>query len=360
MFEQLHVIIPAGGAGTRLWPLSRRSRPKFLLDLDGSGRSLLQATVERLEPVAASISIVTGGTHRDGVLEQLPDFSTHAQGERTVVIEPSGRDSMAAIGLAAYVIRGRFGDDAIIGSFAADHLIARPELLLQAVDAAASAAAEGFVTTIGITPTGPSMAYGYIQPSLPLTASPGAERVLTFVEKPDAQTAARYVDEGFVWNAGIFIMKAGTLVSHLARLMPDMHKRLSDIAHAWGSDDYEDVLAENWPHLTKIAIDHAIAEPVAADGRVAVVRAHPDLGWTDLGDFAALASLSSQMGDATRIDAHRAYVFNRTSQSVAVVGVSDVAIALTQDAVLVTRLDRAQDVKKVVDDLNDSGQQLLL
>jgi len=125
--SDLHVIIPAGGAGTRLWPLSRRRRPKFLLDLVGTGRTLLQGTVDRLASAASSVTIVTGQAHRDGVLAQLPEFASSQ--ERTLLIEPSGRDSMAAIGLAAYVVRERFGDDAIVGSFAADHLIARPELL---------------------------------------------------------------------------------------------------------------------------------------------------------------------------------------------------------------------------------------
>ena len=160
--SDLHVIIPAGGAGTRLWPLSRRRRPKFLLDLAGTGRTLLQGTVDRLEESASSVTIVTGQAHRDGVLAQLPEFAS--SDDRTLLIEPSGRDSMAAIGLAAYVVRERFGDDAIVGSFAADHLIARPELLRSAVETAIGAAREGYVVTIGLTPTEASTAYGYIAP----------------------------------------------------------------------------------------------------------------------------------------------------------------------------------------------------
>ena len=129
----LHVIIPAGGAGTRLWPLSRRARPKFLLDVTGSGRTLLQATVDRMAASASSVTIVTGAAHREGVLEQLPEFAS--RDDRTLLVEPSGRDSMAAIGLAAYVVRARSGDDAVVGSFAADHVVARPDLLERAVAA---------------------------------------------------------------------------------------------------------------------------------------------------------------------------------------------------------------------------------
>ena len=368
--SDLHVIIPAGGAGTRLWPLSRRRRPKFLLDLAGTGRTLLQGTVDRLEETASSVTIVTGRAHRDGVLDQLPEFAS--SDERTLLIEPSGRDSMAAIGLAAYVVRERFGDDAIVGSFAADHLIARPELLREAVATAIDAARDGYVVTIGLTPTEASTAYGYIAPGPALggdhaegsAARRVARRVAEFVEKPDAQTAARYVSQGYLWNAGMFIMSAGVLASHLARLMPDLHARLETIARAWGTDSFERTLEENWPHLTKIAIDHAIAEPVAADGGVAVIPADAQIGWTDLGDFEALTSIAAaagRLGEAIRVESDGAAVYGaEDGPLVALVGVPDVAVALTADAVLVTRLDRAQSVKAVVDTLAERGRSDLL
>ena len=369
------MIIPAGGAGTRLWPLSRRRRPKFLLDLAGTGRTLLQGTVDRLEELASSVSIVTGQAHRDGVLAQLPEFAS--SDDRTLLIEPSGRDSMAAIGLAAYVVHERFGDDAIVGSFAADHLIARPELLCDAVETAIGAARDGYVVTIGLTPTEASTAYGYIAPGPALNggdeagtadAECGARRVAEFVEKPDAGTAARYVAAGYLWNAGMFIVSAGVLASHLARLLPDMHARLETIARAWGTPAFEETLAENWPHLTKIAIDHAIAEPVAADGGVAVVPADAELGWTDLGDFEALTGIVAEagnLGEALRVDSDGAAVFASLGDDsegplVALVGVPDVALALTPDAILVTRRDRAQSVKAVVDQLAEQGRSDLL
>ena len=369
--SDLHVIIPAGGAGTRLWPLSRRRRPKFLLDLAGTGRTLLQGTVDRLAESASSVTIVTGAAHRDGVLAQLPEFASSQ--DRTLLIEPSGRDSMAAIGLAAYVVRERFGEDAIVGSFAADHLIARPELLRSAVETAIDAARQGYVVTIGLTPTEASTAYGYIAPGPALTdgsgeadAERGARRVAEFVEKPDAETAARYVSAGYLWNAGMFIMSAGVLASHLARLMPDLHARLETIARTWGTPAFEATLEENWPHLTKIAIDHAIAEPVAADGGVAVVPADAQLGWTDLGDFEALTGIAAAaggLGEAIRVDSEGAAVYGTTGEEgplVALVGVPDVAVALTPDAILVTRIDRAQSVKAVVDTLAQSGRSDLL
>ena len=145
--NRLHVIIPAGGVGSRLWPLSRKDRPKFLLDLRMSGKSLLQETIDRLAPIAASFTIVTGRAHEQAVRAQIP------QGlDVTVLVEPQGRDSMPAIGLAAYVIRQRFGDEAPIASFAADHAITHPQVLLDCVERALEVAQKGYVVTIGLRP----------------------------------------------------------------------------------------------------------------------------------------------------------------------------------------------------------------
>lgn len=359
MSADLHVIIPAGGAGTRLWPLSRRSRPKFLLDLTGAGRSLLQATVDRMAPVAASVTIVTGVAHRNGVLEQLPEFGDPAREDRRLVIEPSPRDSMPAIGLATYLVRERFGEDALVGSFAADHVIARPDLLDEALVAAQVAAGRGFVTTIGITPTAASTAYGYIKPGAVLDGGP-ARAVERFVEKPDAPTAAAYVDAGYLWNAGMFVMAAGTLAGHLRDSDPAMHEGLSRIAAAWGGAGGEQVLDREWPGLRKIAIDHAIAEPVAAAGGVAVVPAGADLGWSDLGDFEALGELTADEGEAVRVDAPSNRVYSTSGQTVSLVGVSDLVVVVTPDAVMVTRPGAAQDVKRVVDELREEGRTDLL
>lgn len=188
--------------------------------------------------------------------------------------------------------------------------------------------------------------------------------VRSFVEKPDEETAKQYCEQGYLWNAGMFIMSAGVLASHLARLMPDLHARLETIARAWGTDSFERTLEENWPHLTKIAIDHAIAEPVAADGGVAVIPADAQIGWTDLGDFEALTSIAAaagRLGEAIRVESDGAAVYGaEDGPLVALVGVPDVAVALTADAVLVTRLDRAQSVKAVVDTLAERGRSDLL
>ena len=206
--KPIHAIIPAGGAGTRLWPLSRRERPKFLLDLTGAGRTLLQGTVARLEPVAATTTIVTGTAHVEAVAAQLPGVPAES-----ILAEPSPRDSMAAIGLAAAVIAHRHGPGAVVGSFAADQTIADEAAFTGAVRQAAALAEEGWLVTIGIEATHPSTAFGYIRSGEP-TGVPGAPDgrvVLGFTEKPDAATAAEYLATGeYRWNAGMFVVRSGT------------------------------------------------------------------------------------------------------------------------------------------------------
>lgn len=215
---KLHAIIPAGGVGARLWPLSRRAQPKFLIDLTGAGRSLLQATVDRLAPLTEQTLIVTGSAHEAAVRDQVPGAD--------VVVEPSMRGTMGAIGLAAAIIQRTHGD-VVVGSFAADHLIQDDEAFQDAVRAAIASAEAGYVVTIGITPESPSTAYGYIHAGSDMTGSDGKDddgaptspqrvptlAVESFVEKPDASTAAAYLESGeYFWNAGMFVAKASVLL----------------------------------------------------------------------------------------------------------------------------------------------------
>ncbi|WP_129338101.1 mannose-1-phosphate guanylyltransferase [Cellulomonas endophytica] len=355
-----HAVVPAGGAGTRLWPLSRAGHPKFLLDLTGTGRTLLQATVDRLAPLAGpgGVLVVTGAKHAAAVAEQLPEV-----GEADVLAEPSPRDSMAAIGLAAAVLLERHGPDAVLGSFAADHVITDDDLFRRAVRDGVEGARAGYVVTIGITATEPSTAFGYVRAgaSLGLEAAPSVRHVVGFTEKPDAGTAAEYLATGeYRWNAGMFLVRAATLLEHLATQLPTLHDGLRRIAAAWDGPDREAVLAEVWPGLTKIAIDHAIAEPVAAAGGVAVVPG--DFGWDDVGDFASLAGLLAAraggaaavtLGDEALVQrvgaAQDAFVVPGTGRTVSVVGVPDAVVVDTPDAVLVTTRAQAQAVKAAVD-----------
>ena len=346
VIENFHAVIPAGGAGTRLWPLSRAAKPKFLLDLTGGGRTLLQQTWDRLEPLvgASNIHIVTGPGHAAAVAQQLPDLAP-----ANLLVEPSPRDSMAAIGLAAAVIE-RANPGAVIGSFAADHVIHDDEGFRSSVTQAVAAAVAGKVCTIGITATRPSTSFGYIEAgdSLGLDAAPDAREVTRFVEKPDEDTARGYVETGhFWWNAGMFVMSAEVLLGHLADLHADMYVRLTAIAHAWTTDERKSLLDAQWPGLRKIAIDHAIAEPVAAVGGVAVVPGSFD--WDDLGDFAALDALgdnaAATQDNVQFIDAD-GLVISTKGRAISVIGIPDVIVVDTGDALLVTTKEHAQRVKE--------------
>ena len=356
-------VVPAGGAGTRLWPLSRVGAPKFLHDLTGTGRTLLQGTIDRLAPLAGpdGVIVVTGAVHEQAVRAQLP-----ALGPGAVIAEPSPRDSMAAIGLAAAVLAEREGD-VVLGSFAADHVIEGAGFA-EAVRQGVLAAQAGYVTTIGIAATGPSTAFGYIElgESLGIADAPGACHVAGFTEKPDAQTAAGYLATGrYRWNAGMFLVRVDVLLSHLARLQPTLHDGLRRIAAAWDTERRSEVLAEVWPGLTKIAIDHAIAEPVAAQGGVAVVPG--DFRWDDIGDVASLRDMLpgephvlGPAQDVLTVDADGALVVATGGRLVTVLGLTDVVVVDTPDALLVTTRDRAQDVKAIVDAVRARGRTELL
>ena len=372
----IHAIIPAGGAGTRLWPLSRRRRPKFLLDLTGAGRSLLQDTVERLAPVTATTTVVTGVAHIAAVADQLPGIPRD-----NLLAEPSPRDSMAAIGLAAAVIAHRHGRDAVVGSFAADQTIADEAAFADAVRQAAALARAGWVVTIGIEATGPSTAFGYIHSggAVGVAGAPDGRRVLGFTEKPDAATATAYLAAGdYRWNAGMFVTRAGVLLDHLAVRRPDLAAGIGAIGAAWSTPAREEVLASLWPGLEAISIDRAIAEPVAAQGGVAVVPAA--MGWDDVGGFDALSELvpgrtrgkaagvavlddsagAGPAADVTAVDSPGALAASTTGRKVVLLGVPGAIVVDTPDALLVTAPERAQAVKGVVDGLRAEGRDDLL
>lgn len=365
-----HAVVPAGGAGTRLWPLSRQGAPKFLHDLTGTGRTLLQGTVDRLLPLTGpeGVLVVTGVRHAEAVAAQLPEL-----GAGQVVAEPSPRDSMAAIGLAAAVLAERHGPEVVLGSFAADHVIDDLDRFWSAVTEGVAAARAGYVVTIGIAATEPSTAFGYIRAAdaLGVPDAPSARHVAGFTEKPDAETAAAYLATGdYRWNAGMFLVQAGVLLDHLAAQLPPLAAGLRTIAAAWDDPERRDaVLAEVWPGLTKIAIDHAIAEPVAAAGGVAVVPG--DFTWDDVGDFASLGTMlpalgvdgGRTLGDEAlvqRIDAPGALVVPGDGRTVTVLGIPDAVVVDTADALLVTTTAHAQAVKGAVDGWRSRGRDDLL
>jgi len=349
-------VVPAGGAGTRLWPLSRSSSPKFLHDLTGEGRTLLEQTHDRLVPLVEDrFLVVTGRPHEQAVRAQLPTLRPDA-----VLAEPTPRDSMAAIGLAAAILErqaAETGEDVVMGSFAADHVISDPAAFHRTVAHAVAAAKEDWLVTIGIEPTFPSSAFGYIRQGESLPGHEQALVVEAFVEKPSVSVAGEYVASGhYRWNAGMFVVRPGVLLDLLAAQSPDFAAALRELAAA------PDRLDELWPTLPKIAIDHAVAEPAAAAGRVATVPG--SFGWDDVGDYDSLATLLGDpekcnvLGDPGLVLSQQStgLVVPASGRVIAVIGLDDVVVVDTPDGLLVTSRERAQDVKAVVAELKDQGR----
>lgn len=366
--EDFYAVIPAGGIGSRLWPLSRADAPKFLHDLTGSGQTLLRDTWDRLEPLAGRdrIAVVTGRAHRAAVERELPGIP-----DRNVFLESEPRDSSAAIGLAAAILSRR-EPDVVIGSFAADHVIRGMQVFDWAVRQAVATAREGYICTIGIPPVEPSVGFGYIKKAgeLVVDGAPEAALVERFVEKPDLETAKSYfADRSYLWNAGMFITRADVLLAELAQNEPELHAGLLELAEAWDDRDARGPVVDRvWPELKKIAIDYSVAEPAAEKGRLAVIPGHFD--WDDVGDFASLAKLNSHgrgndlaiLGENARIlaDAASGIVVSQTNRVISLIGVKDIVVVDTPDALLVTTSEHAQRVKGVVDALKVNGRSEVL
>ncbi|CAB4583452.1 unannotated protein [freshwater metagenome] len=359
--SNFYAIIPAGGVGSRLWPLSRADEPKFLHDLAGTGNSLLVDTWNRLTPIAGNnIVVVCGVAHKATVTEELPQLNAV-----DLILEPSPKDSTAAIALAAAVLVRR-NPDAIIGSFAADHVIADDRRFGNAVREAIATALAGYIVTIGIRPTEPSTAFGYIETgaALAIDGAPHARSVSKFVEKPKLDVAIDYVDgDRHLWNAGMFIARASVLLDELRTHRPDVAEPVEAIADAWDSPERDETVARLWPTIPKVAIDYAIAEPAAEAGKLAVIPG--EFHWDDIGDFAALARLHNHgranvlvtLGENTRVlnEGASGLVVSQTSRLISVVGVKDIVIVDTPDALLVTNSTNAQRVKSIVESIRAMG-----
>jgi mannose-1-phosphate guanylyltransferase len=361
--DRFYSVIPAGGVGSRLWPLSRADAPKFLHDLTGSGQTLLRDTWDRLAPLSGSdrIMVVTGRAHRAAVEEQLPELE-----DLNVVLESEPKDSSAAIGLAAAILLKR-EPDVIIGSFAADHVIGNQPRFRRSVIEAVAAADEGYISLIGITPTEPAIGFGYIHygAAMEIEGAPHAMKVDRFVEKPDIETAEAYVADGtYLWNASMFITRADVLLKQLGESEPELLAGLTELADAWDTPRRGAVVDKVWPGLKKIAIDYTVAEPAAAAGKTVVIPG--DFAWDDVGDFASIAKIHSHgrksdlaiLGEGARVlaDSSTGVVISQGKRLISLIGVTDIVVVDTDDALLVTTTQNAQRVKSVVDALKLSGR----
>ena len=361
---RIHPVIMAGGSGTRFWPLSRRNRPKQFLALAGDA-PLLAATVERLPPLAPidRVLVVCGPVHARAVRRMLPELP-----KENLLVEPCARNTAPCVGLAALHVAER-DPQGIMAMLPADHHIGRPAAFRDALAAAAHVAEDGDIVTVGIRPSRPETGYGYLKLGrrLPVKGKPkkGLEphKVERFVEKPDASTARRYLADGdYLWNSGIFVFRADVILEEIRRAMPDLARALGEIAADLGTSAYRRTLARVFPGCPATSIDYGVMEK---SDRIAVVPA--DFGWSDVGSFAALAEVRSAdargnvaEGEALIFDGKDNVVLAQPARPVAVIGLDDVIVVDAGDAVLVCRRDRAQDVRKAVEELTRRGRQEVL
>jgi mannose-1-phosphate guanylyltransferase len=347
-------VILAGGSGERFWPLSRRAKPKQFLTLDGGNRSLLQATADRLEPLAQhgidNVHVVTSQMHQALILEHLPELPLE-----NLIVEPYARDTAAAAVLLAILrIVKTQGENAIIGIFPADHRIGDPLEFQSAVQTAIQAAHETpAIVTIGMTPEYPATGYGYIEAGQQQTEH--VYHAKRFVEKPNLEVAETYLTQGgFYWNAGMFIFRASVMLEAFKHHAPDLLEALQNVPDRFA-------LKAAFETIRKVSIDYAILEPSSLEGRVLVVPAQ--FQWDDLGDWNALARLlqgehhNVAVGHHVGFDTSGEIVYTTAGDDLIVtLGLTDVLIVRDGKVTMVAHKDRTQDIKKLVERLKQTPE----
>jgi mannose-1-phosphate guanylyltransferase len=349
-----HALIIAGGSGTRLWPMSRAGTPKQLIPFI-NGKSLLSLAWDRLEGLVDSAQrwICAGETHRAAVHAGLPGLAADR-----FLGEPEGRDTLNALAYASAII-ARVDPEALIGVFTADQLIEPAERFRQIVAEGYAFAEQspGVLVTFGISPTFPATGYGYLR--LGAEHRGAARRVSEFKEKPDLETATRWVAEGpasFLWNSGMFVFSAAGFLDCVRRYEPACHAAVSRIAEAWGTSGFSSRLAAEYPRLEKISVDFAVMEPASRDPAVSLVALPMDLTWMDIGSWRAFTETCALDPAGNANAAERALLVDTSgtlvassdpSHLIAVLGCDDLVIIHTTTATLVCRKDRAEEVKKL-------------
>jgi mannose-1-phosphate guanylyltransferase len=352
----LHVVIMAGGSGTRFWPLSRRARPKQLLPVLGT-QSLLELTVERALALVPPerVLIVTGGDHADAVRELLPALPGPC-----FLVEPVGRNTAPCIGLAASRVAAT-SPDAVLAVLPADHYIGDTPAFVDVVGQAEELARQGWLVTLGVRPSQPETGYGYVRVGEPLGLH-DASTVAAFVEKPDQATAIEYLASGrYLWNSGMFFFSAGRILEELRLHLPEQAAALARIEGSRSGTDHQATLQREYEAMEGISIDFGVMERAE---RIAVVPA--TFAWSDVGHWAALRDVrerdsrdSVHQGRVIDLDGRRNIIVAEGGL-VAAVGVEGMIIVHAGDAVLVCPVDRAQDVRDIVRELEATDSEELL
>lgn len=351
----IHPVILSGGSGTRLWPMSRRHFPKQLLSLV-TENSLLQETLNRATGDGfADPLIICNSEHRFIVAEQLRNMNRTA---RDIILEPVGRNTAPAAAIAALSLK-IIDEDAIMMLLPSDHLIADQDAFLNAVATAEKAADNGYLVTFGITPSGPETGYGYILNGAALDTIPGGFTVDRFIEKPDAENAARMIAAGdHSWNSGIFLFKAAVFLEELKRLQPDIYSACEKAVAGTSRDlDFTRLGEQDFRACPAQSIDYAVMEHTRKACVVPV-----DMGWSDIGSWSELWKVSEKdadgnviSGDVFAEDTHGSFI-KTDGKMIATIGVRDMVIVDTGDTVLVAPKDRSQDIRTIVDKLDEEGR----
>ena len=349
----MHAVIMAGGRGTRFWPRSREKKPKHLLDIISS-RTIIQETVDRIKPLIdpENILVVTGRKHAKELIKQLPEVPA-----RNIIIEPVGRNTAACIGLAALHIQKKAKNDIMV-VLPSDHAIGNPDQYRAVISAAARAAAkENALVTIGIQPDGPHTGFGYLEGGSCAGEIAGQEifQVKSIREKPDVRKAKAFVKSGnFFWNSGMFVWKTSVILSEIKSYLPDLHAGLMTIKEALGKPTEAKTVEKIYRKLASISIDYGVMEKAK---HVFVLPA--EFGWSDVGSWDALWDISAKDANGNASSSGAAIIFEDmkdslvcgTNKLVALVGMKDVIVVDTKDALLICKRGRSQDVKKIVDRL---------
>jgi mannose-1-phosphate guanylyltransferase len=353
-------VILAGGRGTRFWPLSRKRHAKQLLALDGK-QTMIQQTVARLLPLAAAANfwVVTNHESRSAIERQLPRLR-----KKHILAEPVGRNTAPAIGLAAFLLL-REDPQAVIGLFPSDHVILDEKRYRELMQRAVKLASAGSnIVVLGIKPTRAETGYGYIEAGAPLEGD--VLHVRRFTEKPDAVLAAEFFKAGnYFWNSGMFLWSALTLANALTEHLPETAKLLEQIAATFSTPKFESTFRKLYPKCENISIDYAVLEPRSAKGEQAsnIFCIPAEFGWNDLGSWTALhehQAAKSKPADGNLISSAGNYALNAQGnyvhapgKFVAAVGVNNLVVVETDDALLITTREQSQDVGKVVKYLDE-------